>query len=66
MEMINSLVIVLSVGSGISNSLNKDWMLPVQPGALKLPQPGPEMDNSPNNLYIICTTETREDPFLGP
>ena len=51
---------------GILNSLYNPYHMDIARGFPKLPQPGPEVANSPNDFYAICITETEPDPFLGP
>lgn len=60
--MINSLVIVLSVGLGHIEMLQAGLNVasnvsdPHSQGSPKLSQPGPEVVNSPNDLYAIRMT----------
>lgn len=58
--MINSLVIVLSVGLGHIELLQAGLKVasnvsdPHSQGPPKLSQPGPEVVNSPDDLYALC------------
>lgn len=53
LEMMNSLVTFIICWARPYNQVQR-WLL----------QPGPEA-NSPNDLYIICMSETRPDPSLA-
>ena len=73
--VINSLVIDLICGPGLSSvhnstegasSKSDPHLIYIAGASPKLPQPGLDMVNSPNDLYAICMTETMLGPSLGP
>ena len=50
----------------IPSSLKDSSVICIARGSPKLSKLGPEVDRSPNDLYAICITKTRQDPSLSP
>jgi hypothetical protein len=65
--LLNSLVICIIYHVQVWRCLvvNGLCIICIARGALKFSQPGPEVANSRNDIYTICTTETISDPLLG-
>lgn len=49
----------------LPTSLNDPYIVCIARGCPKLPQPGTEVINNPNELYDICMQKTTSDPSLG-
>ena len=49
----------------LPTSLNDPYIICKTRDCPKLPWPGPEVVNNPNELYDICMPETTSNPSLG-